>query len=117
MTSAMQDIADTLATDFRDAVVDAEKADMATIDKILADLNAAYHEYNVREQVLDTKSEDALRTLREISEMRDVNATTLARRVEGLRDLLAAFKESKTITEKKEDGKLHKPLKLVAENG
>jgi len=97
MTSALQGIADTIATDFRQAVIDAEKADMETIDKILADLNAAYHEYTVKEQVLDTKSEDALRTLKEIGDLRDVNATTLSRRVEALREELRAFRQTKVI--------------------
>jgi predicted nucleic acid-binding Zn-ribbon protein len=119
MTSALQDIAETLATDFRDAVIDAEKADMDTIDKIIQDLNQAYHDFDVREKVLDTKAEEAVRTLKEVSDLRDVNITQLNRRIEALRELLSTFRETKVTTKKKpvhnaDNPDSFHPLKLVA---
>jgi predicted nucleic acid-binding Zn-ribbon protein len=95
MSSALQDIAETLATDFRDAVIDAEKADVEMIDKIITDLNHAFNEFTTREGTLDTKAEQAVQTLKEISDLRDVNATTYHRRVQELRTQLAEFRETK----------------------
>jgi hypothetical protein len=89
------DIADTLSTDFRDAVRDAEKSDMATIESILQEMNLAYTEYSNKEALLNTKSEQALRTMEEISDLRDVNTTTYERRIAALREQLTEFKETK----------------------
>src|SRR6187399_692710 len=102
--SALQDIAETLATDFRDAVIDAEKADVEMIDKILLDMNLAYTDYSNKESLLDTKQEQALRTLKEIGELRDVNVTTYQRRVDALRQQLAEFRETKIAAKAGENG-------------
>jgi hypothetical protein len=95
MTSALQDIADTLATEFRDAVIDAERSDVETIEQIIRDFNEAYQTYTNRDNVLNTQAEQALKTLSEISELRDVNTTTYQRKVSALRDALAEFRAAK----------------------
>jgi len=95
MSSAMMTIADHMASDFRDAVLEAEKADMDTIDKILKEMNGAYTDYTNRDAVLSTQSEQAIKTLDEISNLRDVNFTAYQRRMNALRDMLTQFKETK----------------------
>ena len=113
MSSALQDIAETLATDFRDAVIDAEKADVEMIDKILLDMNLAYTDYANKESLLDTKQEQALRTLKEIGELRDVNVTTYQRRVDALRQQLAEFRETKIAAKAGENGNV---VRLATDN-
>ncbi|RPJ29575.1 MAG: hypothetical protein EHM33_00475 [Chloroflexi bacterium] len=95
MSSAMMTIADHMASDFRDAVMEAEKTDMDTIDKILKEMNGAYTDYTNRDAVLSTQSEQAIKTLDEISNLRDVNFTAYQRRMNALRDMLTQFKETK----------------------
>ena len=113
MSSALQDIAETLATDFRDAVIDAEKADVEMIDKILLDMNLAYTDYANKESLLDTKQEQALRTLKEIGELRDVNVTTYQRRVDALRQQLSEFRETKIAAKAGENGNV---VRLATDN-
>jgi len=96
MTSAMMTIADHMATDFREAVAEAEAADVKAIEKILHDMNGAYLDYSNKENLLNTKQEQAIRTLTEIGDLRDVNETTYKRRIEELREQLATLKASKT---------------------
>ena len=102
--SALQDIADTLATDFRDAVIDAEKADVEMIDNIVKEFNLAYQDYMAKEGLLNTKQEQALRTLKEIGDLRDVNVTTYQRRVDELRKELEEFRETKIAAKAEENG-------------
>jgi hypothetical protein len=103
----MHDIAETLATEFRDAVAAAEKTDMDTIDKILDDLNRAHHDFMSREEVLSKQEEQATKTLLEIATIRGHNVEAFKVRVDALRDLLSTFKETKGTVAKA------KPLKLV----
>ena len=96
MASALQDIADTIATDFREAVMDAEKADIAAIETINKEFNIAYTEYFAKEAVLQSKREQALRTLQEIQDLADVNETTYKRRIEAIQEQINEYKETKT---------------------
>jgi len=112
MSSALQDIAETLATDFRDAVIDAEKADVDMIDSIIKEFNLAFTDYMGKEDMLDTKQEQALRTLKEIGELRDVNTAAYDRRVSALRQQLAEFRETK-IAAKAEPGNV---VRLASDN-
>jgi hypothetical protein len=95
MSSALQDIAEHLATDFKDAVIQAEEADVQFIDSIVKEFNLAYTDYMGKEDMLDTKQEQALRTLKEIGELRDVNSTTYDRRITALRQQLEEFRQTK----------------------
>jgi len=95
MSSMLMDIADTMAIDFREAVMDAEKADMVSIEQIMQEMNNAWTDYSNKDAVLNTKAEQAVRTLAEISDLRDNNHTTYQRRIEALRTQLKEFKETK----------------------
>jgi len=96
MTSAMMTIADHMATDFREAVMEAEKADREAIEKITQEFNLAWIEFNNRDAVLRGKAEQAVRTLTEIADLHDVNHTTYERRLTALREQWAALRETKT---------------------
>jgi hypothetical protein len=96
MSSAMMTIADHMATDFREAVMEAEKADREAIEKLMHDMNLAINEFETRDRLLDTQAEQAIRTLNEIHDLRDVNWTTFTRRRKAYEEEMAKYKESKT---------------------
>jgi len=96
MTSAMMTIADHMATDFREAVMEAEKADREAIEKLMHDMNAAINEFENRDRLLNTKAEQAIKTLNEVGDLRDVNWTTFERRRSAYEEGMAKLKESKT---------------------
>jgi len=98
MTSAMMTIADHMATDFREAVMDAEKRDREAIEKLMHDMNVAINEFENRDRVLNTQAEQAIRTLNEIGDLRDVNWTTFMRRRDAYSEGMAKLRDSKDTT-------------------
>jgi SMC interacting uncharacterized protein involved in chromosome segregation len=95
MSSALQDIANTIATDFREAVMDAEKEDREAIEAISKEFNTACHDYFTRDAVIQSQREAAIRTLKELQDLHDINETTFNRRKEALQQQMAEFKETK----------------------
>jgi hypothetical protein len=91
----MMTIADHLATDFREAVMEAEKADRDAIVKLMHDMNAALNDFESRDRVLNTQAEQAIRTLNEIGDLRDVNWTTFVRRRTAYEEGMAKLRDSK----------------------
>jgi hypothetical protein len=98
MTSSMMTIADHMATDFREAVMEAEKADREAIEKLMHDMNIAINDFENRDRVLNTQAEQAIRTLNEIGDLRDVNWTTFMRRRDAYSEGMAKLRDSKDTT-------------------
>jgi hypothetical protein len=95
MSSAMMTIADHMSSDFLDAVREAEMADEKAAKEIVKDMNEAWADFDRKEALLNSKSEQAVRTLIEIQDLRDVNHTTYTRRLEALKAMLNDFIQRK----------------------
>jgi hypothetical protein len=96
MTSSMMTIAQHLSTDFLEAVKEAEMTDREAIEKLMHDMNAALNDFENRDRILNTQAEQAIRTLNEIGDLRDVNWTTFVRRRTAYEEGMAKLRDSKT---------------------
>ncbi|RPJ17045.1 MAG: hypothetical protein EHM33_33310 [Chloroflexi bacterium] len=69
--------------------------DREAIENLMHDMNLAFTEFESRDRLLSTKAEQAIKTLNEIGDLRDVNWTTFTRRREAYVEAMAKLRDSK----------------------